>query len=412
MAARRKAGPATAAAGVTPERVRAFWAAQQVMGGGAPKATPAQVLARTGWLRSVGGSNPYLTLWDRARVTREAADAAVASLAVHELPSARGCTYVVPAEDFALALHAGRGHGDEASIAQAKKYLGVTDAELDELSERVVDAVARTALDPNAIKEVVGGAVRSLGPEGKKRGVTSTLPLALGRLQTAGRIRRVPVDGRLDQQRYRYVAWRPSPAPKRPMSDEHAAVELARRYFRWAGPATLKNFVWWSGLGVAASRAAVADLGLVALAEEDDRLLFPEDRDELLAMRLPEEPAIAFAASLDNLLHLRRAVEPHVDSADGARMVPGMSKTLGAVLELELHPICDRGRIVGLWDWDGIDGELVWLAFDADTKKAAAAAAPRFEKFVRDQLGDVRSFSLDSPESRKPAIAKIRKLSR
>jgi hypothetical protein len=63
---------------------------------------------------------------------------------------------------------------------------------------------------------------------------------------------------------------------------------------------------------------------------------------------------------------------------------------------------------VGLWDWDGIDGELVWLAFDAATKKAVAAAAPRFEAFVRDQLGDVRSFSLDSPASRGDRITKLR----
>ena len=56
----------------------------------------------------------------------------------------------------------------------------------------------------------VGGAARSLGPEGKTKGLTTTLPLALGNLQAEGEIRRVPTDGRLDQQRYRYAAWRPS----------------------------------------------------------------------------------------------------------------------------------------------------------------------------------------------------------
>jgi len=39
-------------------------------------------------------------------------------------------------------------------------------------------------------------------------------------------------------------------------------------------------------------------------------------------------------------------------------------------------------------------------------------AVQEMEAFVRDQLGDARSFSLDSPESRKPAIAKVRKLAR
>jgi len=34
----------------------------------------------------------------------------------------------------------------------------------------------------------------------------------------------------------------------------------------------------------------------------------------------------------------------------------------------------------------------------------------RTERFVRDQLGDARSFSLDSPESRAPRIAALREL--
>ena len=41
--------------------------------------------------------------------------------------------------------------------------------------------------------------------------LTTTLPLALGKLQAMGEIRRVPVNGRLDQQRYKYSAWRPNP---------------------------------------------------------------------------------------------------------------------------------------------------------------------------------------------------------
>jgi hypothetical protein len=395
--------------GLSAEQVRAFWAERQAMGGAMRGEKPADVLARTGWVRSVGGSNPYLALRDRAGASREACDAAVAAVEIHELPSARGCTYVVPAQDYALALCASRGHGDEASIATAKKYLGVTDKEIDKLCARVVDAVSREPLDPAGIKEAVGAAVRSLGAEGKKRGVTTTLPLALGKLQTVGAIRRVPADGRLDQQRYRYVAWTPSPAPKRAPGDAEVAIELARRYFRWAGPATLKAFAWWSGLGVGAARAAVADLPLVALDDGDDRLLFRDDREALRATRVPSEPSISFVASLDNLVHLRRAVAPHLEAKDAERKIPGMTKTMSSVMDLEYHAVCDRGRIVGLWDWDGIAGELVWATFEEPSRNAVAAAAPAFAAYVKEQLGDVRSFSLDSPESRRDRIAALRK---
>src|SRR5436305_6592650 len=175
---------------------------------GQPAAT---VLARTGWARSVGGANPYLTIFARAGLSRQAVDAQLAAQEIHELPSARGCTYVIPRCDYALALTVGQGSGDSADIVTAKKFLGVTEKEIEALSERVVAALSGEPLDPRQLKEAVGDAVRNLGAEGKKRGMTTTLPLALGRLQSNGQIRRVPVDGRLDQQRYRYAIWNPSP---------------------------------------------------------------------------------------------------------------------------------------------------------------------------------------------------------
>jgi hypothetical protein len=41
--------------------------------------------------------------------------------------------------------------------------------------------------------------------------------------------------------------------------------------------------------------------------------------------------------------------------------------------------------------------------------KALAALVERTEAFVRDDLGDARSFSLDSPKSRTPRLDALRK---
>src|SRR5437868_1724989 len=87
-------------------KLRAWWFHCQALDGRLRGATSSAVLAETGWARSVGGASPYLTLFSRARVSREAADAAASRLEIHELPAARGCTYVVPAADFGLALKA------------------------------------------------------------------------------------------------------------------------------------------------------------------------------------------------------------------------------------------------------------------------------------------------------------------
>src|SRR5439155_22618721 len=96
---------------------------------------------------------------------------------------------------------------------------------------------------------------------------------ALGRLQSAGEIRRVPINGRLDQQRYRYALWKPNPLAKFKSSQEEVYVELARRFFRWIGPATLAEFQGFSALGVKVSKEAVAPLKLVPLADGDGLLM-------------------------------------------------------------------------------------------------------------------------------------------
>ncbi len=81
-------------------RLRAWWWHRQGLDGRLDGAPPAEVLERTGWARSVGGAGPYLTLFARAGTSREAADTAVAALQIHELPAARGCTYVRPRLGF------------------------------------------------------------------------------------------------------------------------------------------------------------------------------------------------------------------------------------------------------------------------------------------------------------------------
>jgi len=387
-------------------KMRAWWSHRQGLDGSLVGKSASEILARTGWARSIAGVGPYLTLFSRGGIGREAADQAVARLEICELPSARGCTYIVPAADFALALRVGQPFGD--SEMKTARKLGVTEVEIDELCSSIRKVLATKALSPEEIRVATDGAVRSLGEEGKKKGLTTTLPVALGRLQSEGAIRRIPVNGRLDQQRYKYIAWKPSPLSGIKQSIDDANAELARRFFSWAAPATLAQFQWFSGLSGKAATLAVQPLGLEAVEEDSDQMMLSEDRKAFDSFRVPAEPKYVLVSSLDGITHLRRDISSLLSSEDLKRkVVQGKSEVrINSLQDLPNHAIMDRGRLVGLWEYDTAAESIAWRSFVKDP--AIRAAVEMTEQFIQKDLGDARSFSLDSPRSRVGRIEAIR----
>lgn len=388
--------------------IRAWCFHRQGLDGAVELKSAAGVLEQSGWARSVGGAGPYLTLFSRAGIGRRDADVAVATQQIHELPSARGCTYVIPASQFALALRVSQNFGN-AEMKTAVK-LGVTGKEVDKLCNAVVRALANGPLEPDEIRTATGNASRNLGPEGVKKGMTTTLPLALGILQSNGDIRRIPMNGRLDQQRYKYTLWRPNPLAKFKLTADEAYTELARLFFRWIGPAALAEFQWFSGLGVKAAKAAIEPLKLVPINAGDTRVMFADDLDNLQAFQVPRQPHYALVSSLDAISALRRDVIGLVDPQDLDRKVLAERSTqpISAFSDLPSHAILDRGRLIGFWEYDTAGESIAWTSF-VPKDAALEAAVKRTEQYVRDQLGDARSFSLDSPKSRAPKIEALKR---
>jgi len=254
-------------------------------------------------------------------------------------------------------------------------------------------------------KPATGKLSRSLGEEGKKKGLSTTLPLALGRMQVRGDVRRVPVNGRLDQQRYLYTLWRPNPRARYTGSTADALTELARRFFAWIGPATLGELQWFTGLGVKASKEAIAPLGLVPCEPGSDRLLLPDDVESFRSFQAPTKAQYALVSGLDSISATRRDVRTLLDADDVERRVQLEKKVgnLGSLSDLPNHAILDRGRLVGLWEYD-VDSRSIVHATFGPKDEALDTAVKETEAYVRDQLGDARSFSLDSPKSRAPKI--------
>ncbi|WP_427016318.1 DNA glycosylase AlkZ-like family protein [Pseudarthrobacter sp. P1] len=375
-------------------KFRAWAWHKQGLDGSLAGADAARVFGAAGWARSVGGANPYLTLFARAGIRREQVDADVAALRIHELPTARGCTYVLGAEDFGWGLQLGAGAA--GATAKVLERLGVATAEIAALEEQTL-AVLQTSgpLDPKELKDALGGTVRSLGEEGKKKGASTTLPTALGLLQADGRIRRVPVNGRLDQQRYTYTSW---DLPPSGLSDEQARARLMERYLAWTGGATLKQTQWFTAFTVAQTKAALADAGAV---EAHGLWMLPADVEALADFRAPEDEQVQLLAGSDSLVLLRRNSTDLLDPADQGKKV--LDSTLALQADLPDHPILDRGRIIGLWQYDPSKERIAHWALGGTTA-AVKARIIEVEDFIREDLGDFRSFSLDSPASRQKRI--------
>ena len=135
-----------------------------------------------------------------------------------------------------------------------------------------------------------------------------------------------------------------------------------------------------------------------------------EDLDALKAFKRPKDPQYALVSGLDALVLLRRDVQGLLDEKDKARKVVEDKTRVaaGSISDLPSHGIFDRGRLVGLWEYDHDEGAIAWASFGVKDKALSDAVA-RTEGYVRDDLGDARSFSLDSPKSRMARVGGLRK---
>ncbi|MET3951253.1 crosslink repair DNA glycosylase YcaQ family protein [Arthrobacter sp. UYEF36] len=384
---------------LTPELLRAWAWHKQGLDGSLAGCSAEQVFARAGWARSVGGANPYLTLFARAGIRREQVDADVLAHRILELPTARGCTYVLGRDDFAWALTLGRDAA-EATVKVVGR-IGVDRGEITLLEEQVLHTLAEAAvpMDPRQLKEELGESVRNLGEEGRRKGATTTLPTALGILQSQGRIRRVPANGRLDQQRYAYELWNLPPSP---LDDDQGRTELVRRYLGWTGGATFKQSQWFTDFTVAQSKAALAAVGAVEVpTAAGERLwMLPDDVDQLSDFQEPDDEQIQLLAGTDSLALLRRNAAELLAEEDQHANTLG---SLALQADLPDHPIVDRGRIIGLWQYDPGKEQIVPWVFRAPTNAVTRRIA-EVEAWIREDLGDFRAFSLDSPATRQKRI--------
>jgi hypothetical protein len=127
-------------------------------------------------------------------------------------------------------------------------------------------------------------------------------------------------------------------APAKPLHREEALAGLAENYFRSHSPASLRDFVWWSGLSVAEARQAV-------------RLI----EDRLTAVRFGEQALWVHQscreAAMDEALHLLPSYDEYIISyKDRSSVLNPEHYPETFTRQGRFHPIIlYRGAIVGTW---------------------------------------------------------------
>lgn len=173
---------------------------------------------------------------------------------------------------------------------------------------------------------------------------------------------------------YAALARRAS-APKRRMGRDAALRELALRYFRTRGPATLADFAWWSGLNAADARVALesAKSDLVSQTLGRRTLWRSETRAPRAATSTHLLPAF------DEYLIAYRDRSDVLDPKLGSRLTGG-----GGILA---PVVVVDGRVIGTWRREiarkAVRIEItLWGATSRSARDHIHAAAERYAAFV------------------------------
>jgi hypothetical protein len=262
--------------------------------------------------------------------TDDAVEAALGSGDIVRSWPMRGTLHLVPPEDLGWML---RLTADRTikSMATRRTTLGLTDADIARVHELAFEHLSGgRSLSRDALLAVfdAGGVATA-----SQRGYHLLVHLALTRTIVFGPVTRTAA-GTAQQSFVLLDEWVPDP---RRLEREEALGEFAVRYFTGHGPATVRDFAWWSSMTLKDARAG--------LAIARDRLEELELDGEALYLAAGTEPAPRAVFALpgfDEYLLGYQSRDAALAPEHFERIVPGKNGLL-------LPTIVDDGEVVGTW---------------------------------------------------------------
>ena len=156
---------------------------------------------------------------------------------------------------------------------------------------------------------------------------------------------------------------------------DEALAELTKRYFNSHGPATIKDFAWWSGLTITDAKKGVESIRSLLLNEklEDEIFWF---RSALPTIKTPKRN-IQFLPAFDEytVAYKNRHILVHPSSASRSSM------------EILNPVIVQKGRVIGKWkritDKKNVTIKITpFISISQSAQKSIRTTAKSYAKFI------------------------------
>ena len=199
----------------------------------------------------------------------------------------------------------------------------------------------------------------------------------LARVVMHAELEGVICSGRRRERQFTYALLAERAPKARRLSRDEALATLARRFFNSHGPATIRDFVWWSGLTTSDTKQAI-------------EMIRPrrEEIDGLTYWTIGQPPR---GAARDQHVYLLPIYDEYLVAYRDRKAVPHGPSTIGSSSSGSVtfqHAFVIGGQVAGTWritrSTNAVGIQAVPLRpLKATERRALVAAARRYEQFLK-----------------------------
>jgi hypothetical protein len=164
----------------------------------------------------------------------------------------------------------------------------------------------------------------------------------LAYLMMDAELQQVICSGPRQGKQFTYALLEERAPSARALAGDEALAELATRYFASHGPATVRDFVWWSGLTVKHARTGLAALGRQAVSDAVDGVTYwsVPGRNPSARKTHSSVPAVYLLPNYDELMNALR---------DRGLFLDASCPPPGAAFAQFPHQLAIDGTLRGAW---------------------------------------------------------------